>query len=73
MRRDFPQRQGSQGFGITQSQSGMGQEQIQFIPSHPSMGQKSQYQSQGAAQVPPVTQSGQRGKIMVEPDDEAHK
>ena len=32
MRRDCPQRQGSQGFETTQSQSAIGQEMIQFIP-----------------------------------------
>ena len=61
MRRDYSQRQGSQGFGTAQSQSAVGQERIQFISLHPSMGQRSQYHSQGAAQAPPVTQAGQRG------------
>ena len=32
MRRDCPQRQGSQGFGTSQSQSVVGQERIQYIP-----------------------------------------
>ena len=32
MRRDCPQRQGSQGFGTAQSQSVLGQERIQYIP-----------------------------------------
>ena len=32
MRRDCPRRQGSQGFGTTQSQSVAGQERIQYIP-----------------------------------------
>ena len=32
MRRDCPQRQESQGFGTTQSQSAVGQERIQYIP-----------------------------------------
>ena len=32
MRRDFPQRQGSQGFGTAQSQSVTGQERIQYVP-----------------------------------------
>ena len=32
MRRDCPQRQGSQGFGTTQSQSVAGQERIQYVP-----------------------------------------
>ena len=32
MRRDCPQRQGSQGFGTSQSQSVAGQERIQYVP-----------------------------------------
>ena len=42
----------------------MGWERIHFIPPYPSMGQRSQYQSQGVAQVPPVTQAGQMGQIL---------
>ena len=38
VRRDCPQRQGSQGVGTTQSQLAVEQESIQFIPPHPSMG-----------------------------------
>ena len=38
MRRDYPQRQGSQGFRTEQSQSVVGQERIQYIPPHPSTG-----------------------------------
>ena len=64
MRRDCPQRQGSQGLGTGQSQSVVGQERIQFIPLHPSMGQRSQYKSQGVARVPPVTQASQRDQIL---------
>ena len=64
MRRDCPQRQGSQGFETVQSQSTMGQERIQYIPSQPSTCQRSQYQFQGAAQAPSVTQAGQRGQVM---------
>ena len=40
MRRDFPQRQGSRGLGTVQSQSAEGQEQIQLVSPHPSMGQR---------------------------------
>ena len=40
MRQDCPQRQGSQDFGTTQSQLVVRQERIQFIPPHPSMGQR---------------------------------
>ena len=43
IRRDFPQRQGSQGFGTAQSQSTVGRERIPYIPPHPSTGQRSQY------------------------------
>ena len=42
MRRDCPQRQGSRGLGTVQSQSAEGQEQIQFVPPPPSMGQRDQ-------------------------------
>ena len=64
MRRDCPQRQGSQGFGTAQSQSAVGQERIQYIPPHLSMGQRSQFQSRGAAQAPSITQAGQRGQTI---------
>ena len=64
MRRDCPLRQGSQGFGTAQSQSAVGQERIRYIPPHPSMGQRSQFQSQGAAWAPSVTQEGRRGQVM---------
>ena len=42
MRRDCPQRLGSQGFGTVQSQSAEGQEQIQFVSPYPSVGQRDQ-------------------------------
>ena len=38
MKRDCPQRHGSQGFGPTQSQSSVGQARTQFVPPPPSMG-----------------------------------
>ena len=60
----FPQRQGSQGFGTAQSQSTVGQERIQYIPQNPSIGQRSQFQSQGVARAPFVTQVGQRGQTI---------
>ena len=52
MRRDCPQRQGSRGLGTVQSKLAEGQEQIQFVSSYPSMGQRDKYQSQGVAQAP---------------------
>ena len=64
MRRDCPQRHGSQGFRTAQSQSAVGQERIQYVSPSPSTGQRSQYQFQGAARAPPVTQVGHRGQIM---------
>ena len=45
MRRDCPERQGSHDFGTAQSQLAVGQERIQFIPPHPSMGQRNRFQS----------------------------
>ena len=40
MRRDCPQRQGSQGFGTAQSQSVAGQERIQYVPPQHGTGQR---------------------------------
>ena len=45
-----------------QSQLAVGQESIQFIPSHPSMGQRNQFQFRGGIQALPATQIGQRGQ-----------
>ena len=62
MRRDCPQRQGSQGIGTTQSQLAVEQERVQFIPPHPSTGQKNQFQFRGAIRAPSVEQVGQRSQ-----------
>ena len=62
MRRDCPQRQGSQGFGTAQSQSAVGQKRTQFVPPPPSMGQGNQYQFQGAAPAPSTSQTGHIGQ-----------
>ena len=62
MRSDCPQRQGSQGLGIVQSQSAEGQQQIQFVPPPPSMGQGNQYQFQGNAPAPSTLQTGHIGQ-----------
>ena len=64
MRRDCPQRQGSQGFGTAQSQSVVGQERIQYIPPQPGTGQRNQFQFQGATRAPPVSQAGPRVQSM---------
>ena len=40
----------------------MGQEQIQFVSPHLSMGQRNQYQSQGAAQAPSTSQTDHIGQ-----------
>ena len=58
MRRDCPQRQGSQGHGTPQSQSSVGHTQTQYVPSYPSMGQGNRYQSQGATRASVVSQIG---------------
>ena len=58
MRRDCPQRQGSQDFGMPQSRSSMGPAQTQFVPT---MGQGNKYQAPGVAQAPSVAHAGQRG------------
>ena len=58
VRRDCPQSQGSQDFGTAQSQLAVEQESIQFIPPHPSTGQKNQFQFRGAIQALPTTQVG---------------
>ena len=44
MRGDCPQRQGSQGFGTSQSQSVVGQERIQYIPPQHGTSQRGQSQ-----------------------------
>ena len=62
MRRDCPQRQGSQGFGTARSQSVVGRERTQFVPPPPSMDQGNQYQFQGAAQAPSISQKGHIGQ-----------
>ena len=62
VRRDCPQRQGSQDFGTAQSQLAVEHESIQFIPPHPSTGQRNQFQFRGAIQAPSVAQVGQRSQ-----------
>ena len=64
MRRDCPQRQGSQGFGIAQSQSVVEQERIQYIPPQHGTGQGSQSQFQGATLAHHISQVGPRGQSM---------
>ena len=58
----FPQGQGSQDFGTMQSQLAVEQENIQFIPPHPSTGQRNQFQFRDAIQALPTAQKGQRGQ-----------
>ena len=61
VRRDCPQRQGSQGIGTVQSQLAVESESIQFIPPHPSKGQRNQFQFRGAIQALPAAHISQRG------------
>ena len=58
----LPQRQGSQDFGTMQSQLAIGQESIQFIPPHPSTGQRNQFRFRGAIHALQAAQIGQRGQ-----------
>ena len=58
VRRDCPQRQGSQGVGTVQSQLAVEQEIIQFIPPHPSTGQRNQFRFRSAIRVPSVAHVG---------------
>ena len=58
----LPQGQGSQDFGTMHSQLAVGQESIQFIPLHPSTGQRNQFRFRGAIQALPATQICQRGQ-----------
>ena len=64
MKRDCPQRQGSQGFGTAQSQSVAGQERMQYVPPQRGTGQRGQSQFQGAARAPHISQAGPRGQSM---------
>ena len=64
MRRDCPQRKGSQGIGTAQSQLTVKKESVQFIPPHPIKGQRNQFQFQGAIRAPSAAQVGQRGQSM---------
>ena len=65
MRRDCPQRQGSQGLGTAQSQSVAGQERIQYVPPQRGTCQRGQSQFQGATRAPHISQAGSRGQSMV--------
>ena len=62
VRRDCPQRQGSQDFGTAQSQLAVEHESVQFIPPYPSTGQRNQFQFRGAIRALSATQMGQRGQ-----------
>ena len=64
MRRDCPQRQGSQGFGTSQSLSVAGHERIQYVSPQHGTGQKGQSQFQGATRAPHISQVGPRGQSM---------
>ena len=64
MRRDSPQRQGSQGFGTAQSQSVAEQGRIQYVPPQRGTGQRGQSQFQRATRAPHISQAGPRGQSM---------
>ena len=54
MRRDCPQRQGSRCLGLVQSQSAVGQEQLQLVSPYPSAGQRNQFRFRDAIRAPSV-------------------
>ena len=64
MRQDCPQRQGSRGFGTSQSQSVADVERIQYVPPQHNTGQRSQSLFQGATRAPHISQAGPRGQRM---------
>ena len=47
---------------MVQSQSAEGHEQIPFVSPHPSIGQRNQYQFQGATPLPNTSQTGHIGQ-----------
>ena len=53
---------GIPNFGTMQSQLAVGQESVQFIPPHPSAGQRNQFLFRDAIQALPAAQIGQRGQ-----------
>ena len=57
MKRECPWRHGSQGFRPEQSQLSVGHARTQFVPSHPDMGQRKHFPSQGAMQAPSAAQT----------------
>ena len=64
MRRDCPQRHGSQGFETAQSQLVAGQERIQYVPPQHGTGQRGQSQFQGVTRASHISQAGSRGQSM---------
>ena len=60
----LPPETGIPGFWESTVPIAVEQERIQFIPSHPSMGQRNRFQLQGAIQAPSVAQMGQRGQSL---------
>ena len=64
MRRDCPRRQGSQGFGTSQSQLVAEQERIQYVPPQHGAGHKGQSLFQGATRAPHISQAGPRCQSM---------
>ena len=62
MRRDCPQRQGSRCLGLVQSQSAVGQEQLQFVSPYSSMSQRDQYQSKDATLALSTSRTGYIGQ-----------
>ena len=58
----MPQRQGSRCLNLVQSQSAVGQEQLQLVSPYPSMGQRDQYQSEDATLALSTSRTGHVGR-----------
>ena len=73
MRRDYPQRPGSQGFGTIQSQSAMGQGQIQYVPPSPNIGQRASFSPKLLHGHLPLHRQARGARLWDEAEDEAHR
>ena len=73
MRLDYPQRQGSQGFGIAQSQSVAGQERIQYVLHNTVQARGASLSFRELRGYPTFHRQAREAKVWVEAEDEAHR
>ena len=73
MRRDCPQRQGSQGFGTSQSQSVAGQERIQYVPPQHGAATKASLSFRVLHGHPTFHRQAREARVWAKADDEAHR